>query len=238
MEDNNGILTEETAAGTPEEPAEEITEELTEEPAEEPAGEPADNLFEGLRLRNPYTGAEVRTRSDFLEWKRRYLESAEEEESNLPHKEAAPEEPVPKAEPPAKAAEPAEAVPAVDISDVIQKELAKIQRWDESVRTLTDIARDERFNEIYSRLQRGYDLSDAFYLTHAGDYLRQTAEKAEQETRNRLAGKEHLRPLGAAAGEEEPLSQAEAEEFRRLLPGATDDEIRAFCRRDSRRAHK
>lgn len=196
--------------------------ERTEDPAREggtksPETE-MDDLFRDAGMVNPYTNEAIRSKADFLAWKKRYQEdSAAAERMN-------PDNPGEHREIPA--------VPERRVKQKVERELEKIRRWDDGIQSLADIADSENFAAIYGKVMRGYDLSDAVYLANADKYQRRVVERAEQTAMNRLRSKEHLVGVGPRGGGETVVPRDVMAEFKRLMPKATGEEIRKFYRRD------
>lgn len=169
-----------------------------------------DELFRDIGMVDPYTNEEIRSKADFMAWKKRFQEDA------------------------AAAGDP-EAAKNDDyqrMQDRVDQELSKIQRWDEEIKSLEDIADSENFDAIYERVIRGYDLSDAVYLANADVYRRRVADRAEQAAINRLRSKEHLVGVQTRGGGETVVPRDVMAEFKRLMPKASGEEIRKFYRKD------
>lgn len=163
---------------------------------------------------NPYTNEEIRTKADFLRWKQRFqadTAARSRDGENRTHDDGA------------------------RTQAAVDRELAKIRRWDSNVKTLADIADNENFPAVYEKVMRGYDLADAFYLVNAEGYQRRAAAAAEQTAINRLRAKEHLVGVGSRGGGDVAVPREVMAEFRRLMPDASGEEIRKFYRKD--RAH-
>ncbi|MGM9567970.1 MAG: hypothetical protein ACI3W6_07320 [Clostridia bacterium] len=186
--------------------------------AQDAAEKEMDELFRDAGMVNPYTNEAIRSKADFLAWKKRYQEdsaAAEKKNFNAPgeHGELQGET-------------------RKRVEQKVQRELEKIRRWDDGVQSLEDIADSENFAAIYGKVMRGYDLSDAVYLANAEKYQRRAAERAEQTAINRLRSKEHLVGVGPRGGGETVVPRDVMAEFKRLMPKASGEEIRKFYRRD------
>ena len=111
--------------------------------------------------------------------------------------------------------------------EAIQTSLKNISAMDPSVKSLEDIAAlptAARFNDL---VQKGIGLEDAFYLANRQAIDTRRAAAAKAAALNGAANRRHLDPVPAGSGKapvEVPADQAEM--FREMMPGATDEEIR------------
>ena len=172
-----------------------------------------DELFCDVGMVNPYTNEVIRSKADFLLWKKRFQEDSAS---------ASREDPA--------SAEERNAENTV--GRTVERELAKIRRWDDEVTSLEDIADSPNFAAVYEKVMRGYDLSDAVYLANAEKYRQRAASRAEQAAINRLRSKEHLVGVRARGGGETVVPRDVMAEFKRLMPKASGEEIRKFYRKD------
>lgn len=176
-----------------------------------------DELFCDVGMVNPYTNEVIRSKADFLLWKKRF-----QEDSAALNGEPGGIKDSPATE---RSAENA-------LRRTVDRELAKIRRWDDEVKSLEDIADSPNFEAVYEKVMRGYDLSDAVYLANAEKYRQRTAARAEQAAINRLRSKEHLVGVRARGGGDTVVPRDVMAEFKRLMPKASGEEIRKFYRKD------
>ena len=172
-----------------------------------------DELFRDVGMVNPYTNEVIRSKADFLLWKKRFQEdsasAAREDHASAEERNA-----------------------ENTVGRTVERELAKIRRWDDEVTSLEDIADSPNFAAVYEKVMRGYDLSDAVYLANAEKYRQRAASRAEQAAINRLRSKEHLVGVRARGGGETVVPRDVMAEFKRLMPKASGEEIRKFYRKD------
>lgn len=111
--------------------------------------------------------------------------------------------------------------------EAIRTSLKNISAMDPGVKTLEDIAAlptAGRFNEL---VQKGIGLEDAFYLANRQAIDTRRAAAAKAAALNGASNRRHLDPVPTGSGKqtvEVPAEQAEM--FREMMPGATDEEIR------------
>lgn len=177
-----------------------------------------DELFRDVGMVNPYTNEVIRSKADFLAWKKRYQQdcaasSAEVQRLSSESQKGGMDT-------------------GEHVRQTVERELEKIRQWDDEIKSLEDIADSEQFAAIYDRVMRGYDLSDAVYLANAASYQRRAADRAEQAAINRLRSKEHLVGVHTRGGGETVVPRDVMAEFKRLMPKASGEEIRKFYRKD------
>lgn len=184
-----------------------------------------DDLFADLGMIDPYTNEQIRNKADFIAWKARFRE-------DLLTRADAPEG--------SRRGEP-QRYDTVDekqgdrLRAVVEGEMAKIRRWEPDAKDLSVILNSDRFPEIYEKVMRGYSLSDAYYLAKAENHLRYAGDKAKESAALKERSKDHLNATAPRGGGEVSVPAEVMAEFKRLMPDATKDEIRAYYRKDRSR---
>lgn len=179
-------------------------------------------LFADIGMVDPYTGEAIRTKSDFLRWKQRFLDdsaarAAEEQRFAAP-------DPM--------ALDDSRGDVKLRLDELVNSELGKIRQWDDAVEALADIADSEVYPAIYEKVMKGYSLSDAFYLANA-DRLQQAAvSRAEEALRSQLMSKDHLRSRSSRGGGDVHIPAEVMAEFQRIVPEADAEAVRKFYKRD------
>ena len=186
---------------------------------------------------NPYTGKPILTEADFQSYQSerdRRQQAAQLEKAGIDpgtirgivNQELAPlQERIQQAEM-AAMREKARAVNA-RAQESIQTALKNISAMDPAVQTLEDIAALPTAGRVNDLVQKGVGLEDAFYLANRKAIDARKAAAAKAAALNGAASRQHLNPLPVGSGVtpvEVPADQAEM--FREMMPGATDEEIR------------
>lgn len=113
------------------------------------------------------------------------------------------------------------AYPDVDIAEVkdmkdLVDTLAKLPNWD----------------EIAKKVNKGYDLKDAFELANRDMIMEKRAKAAAQATRNNARSKDHLKPSGSQAADDVMIiTPEEMALFRKTGTKKSDAEIIAWKKR-------
>lgn len=197
-----------------------------EEEAREKAARDLDAVIAGAGLSDPYTGspitnsAELRAyRERFEQEKRREFQEGHgmDEQSYRAFVEELPEV--------RAAREAAEQLQAREVKARIQEDIREISKLDPSVKGLADLAKRPEYGQVCGLVEKGYRLSDAWKVTNFEALSQRAAEAARQETRNSLGGKQHLAATASRGEGAATVPPEVAEEYRQLMPDATDAEI-------------
>ncbi len=93
------------------------------------------------------------------------------------------------------------------------------------------------WEEIRKRVEKGYDLIDAYELANRDTLMGKRTAAAAQAARNAANSKKHLKPSGTEAADNAVLiDPEEMAMFKRLMPKATEAEIIAFKKRQRKQA--
>ncbi len=130
----------------------------------------------------------------------------------------------------AEAAALAEKANAAEAEARIQEQLKEIQKLDESMKTLEDLAKMEAYEAFYGLVQKGYSMVDAYKLTNFDKLTQKAAGAEKQKALNLVNSKTHLEGT-KARGEGAITVPAEVKvNYRIFMPKATDAEIEAHYR--------
>lgn len=109
--------------------------------------------------------------------------------------------------------------------EAIGAEMKKITAADPSIKTLEDIAKMPTAPQFNAYVQRGLSLEESFYLANRQSIDTQRQAAAKQAAINQAKGKEHLNPVGDTGTGEVMVPPNVAQEYRAMMPGATDEQI-------------
>ena len=200
--------------------------------AREAAARELDAVIAGAGLSDPYTGAPITNSAELRAYRERYEQEKRrefqeghgmDEQSYRAFVEELPEV--------RAAREAAEQLQAREVKARIEEALREIPKLDPSVRELADLAKRPEYGQVCGLVEKGYRLSDAWKVTNFDALSKRAAEAARQETRNSLGGKQHLAPTASRGEGAATVPPEVAEEYRQLMPDATDAEIRAHYAR-------
>ena len=109
----------------------------------------------------------------------------------------------------------------------VETELTEIRKYDPNIRSVEDLLKLDRAEEFQRQVtQHSHSFLDAYRITYADRITQQTAAAAAQRTRNAERSKAHMRPTSTRGGGDIPVPDDVARNYRRLMPNATDEEIR------------
>ena len=195
---------------------------------EDPAEVGDDELFADLGMVDPYTEEPIRTKADFLAWKRRFMEEQRE----------AADAPDNSGDDPLGQDVPETQTMTDPLRGIVEGELAKIRSLDREITDLESLAACPYFPRIYEKVMRGYALSDAYSLAKAEEQRHIAEARARRSDDLKRRGKEHLKRVTPRGGGEISVPNEVMAEFQRLLPDATKEEIRRFYRKDHKRQRR
>lgn len=113
----------------------------------------------------------------------------------------------------------------------VEAELEEIRKYDPSVKTVADLRRLDRADAFMEAVtQHNHSFIDAYKFVYADKIAeakaKSAAAAAAQKARNSAAGKDHLRGTGARGAGDVTIPDNVMKKIRRMLPGASDKEIR------------
>lgn len=203
-------------------------------------------MFGALELFNPYTGKKVETAEDFAEYVKVISEDKNKQiEAKLDSSDISKEElnSFINSHPDVVKAREANARLEVLERKMQQEadakhfaaEIAEIQKFNPAIKGYEDLAEDLQNEEFKGMIDRGYKISDAYYLTHRNEYLTRQAEMNRQEAINTMRGKEHLKKSASHGEGEYVATSEEIAEFQKFNPDMSAEDIRKFIARDKKR---
>lgn len=110
----------------------------------------------------------------------------------------------------------------------VEREIAEISQWNPAIKSVSDLAKDPKYPDILSMVERNYSLPDAYKLAHLDDL---TTRKGRQQSVN-AAGKAHMvstQSKGVEGGV--PVPSDEMAMFHMLCGDVSDEEIGRFYNR-------
>lgn len=109
----------------------------------------------------------------------------------------------------------------------LDRDLRELNKLDPQVKGLEDLAQRPEYPEICQMVDKGLSLPQAYKLVYFDQLNARAAQAAKQGALNSVNGKDHLqRSIGRGEGAQ-PVPTGVAEEYRMLMPDATEAEIQA-----------
>lgn len=113
-----------------------------------------------------------------------------------------------------------------EISEGLNKELLEIGKLDSDVKELKDIVNSETYPKVLELVEKGYSLLDSYKLANMDRFIRQAAAKAARRAMNQISSKSHLVKAEIKGEAENAVPFDVMNEYRSLVPEASDAEIR------------
>ena len=141
------------------------------------------------------------------------------------------------------AQQPAPAAPPAQDDGAFQRqveaELAEIRKYDPSIRSVEDrraLDRAEAFTEQVTK--HGHTFLEAYRIAYADRIAEGQARAAAQRTRNAARSKDHMKPTTARGAGDIPVPEEVMRNYRRMMPKATDEQIRKAYQKYARSQKK
>lgn len=232
-------------AGQAEDPLEKLRRELTEQHQAELQRQKADfekradEQVKAMGFRNPYDGNKpIETVSEYEAYQKAHQEAtwgriskqtgmSQEELDKLitEHPE------VRKAlEVQAQAQEAQKAAEQRQLQQKLNDDIAAIAAECPEVTDLETLVNHPSYAQVEATMRKykGMGVADAFFLVNRTSLAAGKATAEGQRVRNNMAGKNHLRQTGSRGNGATTMSREQENMYRRLLPGASRDEILKF----------
>lgn len=124
------------------------------------------------------------------------------------------------------------------LQNVIDDEIAKISEFDPRIKDVKSLMESPYNDKVGEMVKHGYTISDAYKLAAFDELQRLGTTAAEQETRNKMSGKEHLNPTSSHGSGAVEVPADLMASFREIMPKASKEDIQKFYARDIKRMKK
>lgn len=197
------------------------------------------DVLEASGLADPFTGKAITTREEFEQYQKG---RADEKRRSIQRKagmsdaefdgfiESLPEVQAAK-QAQAAAEKAAQETRQAQAQARIDEEIAEIGKMNPEIKALADLTKRPEYGEIYSKVQRGYTLLDAYKLANLDALTSRAREAGKQQARNAADGKTHMGKTKSRGAGDVELTQEELAQFRIFNPAATEDEVRGWLRK-------
>ena len=109
----------------------------------------------------------------------------------------------------------------------LDKQIAEVTAIDPSIKSLTDLAKIDNYEQFYDLVKKGVSFADAYRLANFDKIKSGTAERARQAEVSKLNGKDHLTRTSSRGTGADSVPREVYEQYKLFCPDATDAEIRA-----------
>ena len=195
--------------------------------AQQAAQRSLDEAIAAMGQTNPYTGKPVRTKKEWDAWK---AQEAQEKSREVAESAGMSEQEfdsfvdnLPSVRDYKKAAEEAKMQKQ---KSLLNDQITEIGKLDPSVKTVKDLMDRPEYSKIYSLVQRGNSIVDAFKLANFDALTQGAAAASRQAALNATASKEHMAPTQTRGSGAVTVPDDVKAMYRLYNPEATDAEIR------------
>ena len=108
----------------------------------------------------------------------------------------------------------------------IKTQIAEISALDSDIKTIDDLVKLDRYDEFKTRLDKGYELADAYKAVYFDKIKMRDAESVKQRTLNNLENKSHLKTAGGKSSTDVHIPSDILAMYKKNLPKLTEAEIR------------
>lgn len=212
--------------------------------------EELESMIGGLGLMNPYTGKNLATMKDLAEYadsvreenKKLSLEKMEQAGYSRDEIEQVINDLVANHPDVRQAANSRKELERLKHEASLQKmqqhteaEIKKIQAYNPKIKTVSDIVKSEKGEDIVAMVKRGYSFSDAYYLANREQIGQRAAERSRQEAINATRSKNHLQKSVTHGDGGVDVPADVIAQYQQLNPGMSADDIRKWVARDQKR---
>lgn len=193
-----------------------------------------DSVYASLNLKNPYTGETIKNKAQYQAYEAAHAQAVRAEAAKKTGLSLEMLDRIIADSPAVKQA--SEAARRMEdekknaqraaVVERLKNEVAEIGRYEESVKTLEDVAKLNCYPKIYELTKKGVSLIDAYKIANIDTIAEKRAAAAKQKALNDAAGKEHLRKESGSRGKGAATVPASVMAlYRDLNPDATEEEI-------------
>ena len=100
------------------------------------------------------------------------------------------------------------------------------QEFGQEISKYEDIEKMDNAQQILDYMQRGNTLTESYYLANRSSISSNDMQKAKQQAVNTMAGRGHMSKPASGSGDNHSVPKEVADQFRKMVPGATDEEIK------------
>lgn len=220
-----------TEQGEQSTPANQLTEDLrrqVEEAASQRLEQEIGGLLAGVGILDPYTQKPVSSLEDLRAY-REHFESDRKREFQEGHGMTEEQyQAYVNDLPEVKAArEAAQKAAAEGAKARLDQDLQELSKLDPQIKGLEDLAQRPEYSQLCQLVYKGLSLPQAYKLVYFDQLTDRAAQAAKQGAINSVNGKEHLQRSAARGEGAVPVPAGVAEEYRMLMPNATEAEIQA-----------
>ncbi len=108
----------------------------------------------------------------------------------------------------------------------IAEEIKRISTVNPNIKSFDDVLDLDRWDDISTKLDRGYTLADAYTAVYFDDIRKGTADNAQQDALKKITSKSHMKTASGGAAKEIHVPADIMATYKKNLPEMTDAQIR------------
>ena len=192
------------------------------------AKEEQDALIRGMGLENPYSGKPITSKAEYDEYMATHQQKQHESTLRQMGMDQTEYDQMIAGLPEVREARKVtEAAKKEAAEKQLRAELAEVAKWNPAIRTVEDLVKDPKYDQIQAYIDRNMTIPEAYQLAYMPEI---TSGKARQQTVNQM-GKSHMASTVARGPGAKDIPMDVLQNFRRYLPDATPEDIIEFYRR-------
>ena len=108
----------------------------------------------------------------------------------------------------------------------IKEQITEINKLDNNIKTLDDLVKLDRYEDFSKKVEKGYDLIDAYKTTYFDKIKTNEVESVKQNVLNNLGSKGHLKTATGKGGNDVFVPDEVMAMYKKNMPNMSDNEIR------------
>ena len=108
----------------------------------------------------------------------------------------------------------------------IKTQISEINKLDNSIKTINDLVKLDKYDEFTEKLDKGYSLVDAYKLTYFDKIKNNVAEDTKQNVLTNLESKSHLKNTAGKGSKDVYVPDEVMATYKKNMPDMSEEEIR------------
>lgn len=108
----------------------------------------------------------------------------------------------------------------------VKEQIKEINSFDTDIKTIDDLTRLDRYDDLIKKVEKGYDLVDAYKLVYFDKVKNKEVESTKQKVLNNLESKEHLKTVSGGAAKEIHVPADIMAMYKKNIPSMSEADIR------------
>lgn len=113
-----------------------------------------------------------------------------------------------------------------DQETYIKTQISEINKLDNSIKTINDLVKLDKYDDFTEKLDKGYSLVDAYKLTYFDKIKNNVVEDVKQNVLTNLESKSHLKNTAGKGSKDVYVPDEVMATYKKNMPDMTEEEIR------------